>query len=146
MPSAATKLSARPDPRKQLILAKLGDVPGFEIAQNELLVAIYQRDEMTPGGIVLPAKTLKEDVYQGKVGLVIKIGENFNHRWTDPYTGRTGGVPVKAHDWIMFRTSDTWTLEVNIRDGVFDKDGFVVCRMMEPKSIRAVIDNPDMVW
>lgn len=147
MPATALKQrdNGRPDPKK-VILNKLEDLPGFEIAGNELLVAIYQRDELSPGGIVLPTKTLKEDIYQGKVGLIVKIGANFNPKWTDPYTGETGGVPVKLHDWIVFRASDTWPLEVNIRDGIFDKDSFVVCRLVQPRHIRMTIDNPDKVW
>ena len=146
MPSAAQKLSTPPDLKKKLILDKIQDAPGLTLAQNEVLVAIYQRDEMTPGGIVLTARTLKEDIYQGKVGLIVKIGENFNYKWTDPYTGVTGGIPVKLHDWIVFRASDTWSLEVNIREGIFDKESFVVCRTVEPKHIRAVITDPNMVW
>ena len=146
MPSAATKLSMRADPKRQVILDRLKDVPGFELAQNEVLVAIYQRDEKTPGGIVLTSKTLKEDVYQGKVGLVVKIGANFKWQHTDPFTGNVGGIPVQLHDWVVFRPSDTWSLEINIREGVFEKDGFVVCRTLEAKHIRAVVENPDMVW
>ncbi len=145
MPATATKLSMRPDPKK-VILDKLKDVPGFTIAQNEILVAIYQRDEISPGGIVMTAKTLKEDVYQGKVGLVVKVGDNFKWQHTDPFTGNVGGVPIKLHDWVVFRASDTWPLEVNIRDGIFDKESFVVCRLVEPKHIRAVIADPNCVW
>jgi hypothetical protein len=74
------------------------------------------------------------------------LGQNFDWKWTDPFTGRTAGIPVKLHDWIVFRPSDGWSMEVNIREGVFDKEGFVVCRTFEPKHIRAVIDNPEMVW
>lgn len=146
MPATATKLPTRQDPKRKVILDKLGDIRGLRLAQNEVLVAIYQRDEMTPGGIVLPSKTLKEDVYQGKVGLVIQISEKFNPFWTDPYTGQTGGVPVALHDWIVFRPADTWSLEINGRDGIFDKESFVVCRTVNPKHIRFVIDNPDSIW
>jgi hypothetical protein len=145
MPSAAIKQDPI-DTKRKVILDKIGDVPGFELAQNELMVAIYRRDEMTPGGIIQVASTLKEDIYQGKVGLVVKISQNFDHRWTDPLTGATGGIPVKLHDWIMFKTSDTWSLEVNIRPKILDKKDFVVCRIVMPKCIRAVIDDPNMVW
>lgn len=147
MPATALKQreNARPDPKK-VILDRIKDVPGCQIAGNELLVAIYQRDEVSPGGIVMTAKTLKEDIYQGKVGLVIKIGENFNWKWTDPFTGESGGIPIELHDWIVVRTSDTWPIELNIRDGIFDKESFVVCRMIQPRNIRMKVDNPDKVW
>jgi hypothetical protein len=144
MPSAAMKQTI--DPQRKVILDKLGDVPGLDLAQNELLVAIYRRDEMSPGGIIRVAQTLAEDVYQGKVGLIVKIGENFNYKWTDPYTARNGGIPVKLHDWIFFRTSDTWALEVNVRQGMFKKEDFVVCRTVEAKHIRGVVEHPDQIW
>lgn len=147
MPVTAIKQreNARPDPKK-VILDKLETLPGFEVSGNELLVAIYQRDEVSPGGIVMTAKTLREDIYQGKVGLIVKIGVNFNWKWTDPFTGETGGIPVSLYDWIVFRASDTWPVEVNIRDGIFDKDSFVVCRLVQPRHIRMKIDSPDSVW
>lgn len=139
------QLPERPDPKK-VILDKLKDVPGITIASNELLMAVYQRDELSPGGIIQTAKTLKEDVYQGKVGLVVKIGENFRHKWSDPYTGESGGIPISLHDWIVIRASDTLPIEINVRDGVYAKEGFVVCRLVLAKYIRMIVTNPDSVW
>src|ERR1700676_3414947 len=103
---------AREDP-KQGILDKLGDLSGAEIAQNEVLIATYMRPEMTAGGIVLPHQNLKEDQYQGKVGLVVKIGSACRFVRTDEKTGITYGIPIALHDWVVVRTSDTWPIELN---------------------------------
>ena len=66
MPSALKKSADIPD-EKQAILDKLGDLSQVQIAQNELLVAIYVRPEFAPGGMIaLTHKTRKEDIYQGK--------------------------------------------------------------------------------
>jgi len=131
---------------KDEILKRLGDVAGFEIAQNELLLAIYQRPEFTPGGIIQVPKTLKEDIYQGKVGLVVKIGVHCRFNHTDPYTGVTTGLPVGLHDWVVTRPSDTWALDINVRTETLNRDDFVPCRLVKDNQIRAIIADPRMIW
>jgi|SRR5882672_2907819 len=141
--------SKQNDPAAQLkrdILAKIGDVSEFEIAQNEILLAIYQRPEMTAGGIVLAHQTLKEDVYQGKVGLVVKIGEHCQFDRTDPYTNIVTGIPISLHDWVVVRPSDTWALDVNMRSETLSKKDFVPCRLVRDKDIRAKIPHPGVIW
>src|ERR1700744_6276394 len=106
---SAVLKSKQNDPAVQLkrdILGKIGDVSDFEIAQNEVLLAIYQRPEMTSGGIVLAPQTLKEDIYQGKVGLVVKIGAHCQFDRTDPYTNIKTGIPISLHAWVVVRPSD----------------------------------------
>jgi hypothetical protein len=133
-------------PEKQLILDKLGDLSEAEVAQNEVLIAMYMRPEMTAGGIVLPHQNLKEDRYQGKVGLVVKIGGACRFVRTDPITGVTYGIPVKLHDWVVVRTSDTWSLEINADPNVSDPRAFTLCRLVFDDQIRMRIPFPGMVW
>jgi Chaperonin 10 Kd subunit len=112
------------DPR-DVILEELGDVSGFEIAHNEVLVATYRRPEKTRGGIILTPSNLNEDLFQSKAGLVVKIGNNCK-------------MPpgVQLHSWVVLRPSDAWALEVN----------FVHCRLVFDDLIRARITHPGMVW
>src|ERR1700676_4106816 len=116
------------DPKEEL-LARLGDLSGVEIAQNELLIATYMRPEKTAGGIVLPHQNLREDQYQGKVGLVVKIGTACRFERTGP-GGVTYGIPVALPDWGVVRTSDTWPLELNSDPNVSDPRAFVKCRLV----------------
>jgi hypothetical protein len=134
MPNTATKIHI-PDP-KQDILEKLGDLTHFEIANNEVLLAIYRRDEKTPGGIIMTANTLKEDVYQGKVGLVVKIGPGC----------RFQNLNIGLHDWVVTRPSDTWALDVNADPKALKREDFVPCRLVFDDQIRARIAHPSMVW
>jgi hypothetical protein len=146
--SAAFK-SKQNDPAADLkrdILAKIGDVSEFEIAQNEILLAIYQRPEMTASGIVLAHQTLKEDIYQGKVGLVVKIGEHCQFDRADPYTNIVTGIPISLHDWVVVRPSDTWALDVNMKSDTLSRKDFVACRLVKDKDIRAKIPHPGSVW
>jgi co-chaperonin GroES (HSP10) len=144
MAVAALK-QAEYDPKRE-ILDKLGDLSHVEIAQNEVLLAIYQRPEKTAGGIILTAKTRKEDVYQGKVGLVVKIGTACVFKREDPYSGVKFDLPVALHDWVVVRPSDTWALDINgDADGLQFED-FVPCRLIRDAHIRMRVANPEVIW
>jgi co-chaperonin GroES (HSP10) len=135
MPQVLKKPDLTPDP-KQEILDKLGDLTHFEIANNEVLLAIYRRDEKTPGGIILTHNSLKEDVYQGKVGLVVKIGPGC----------RFPNINIQIHDWVVTRPSDTWALDVNADPKALKREDFVPCRFVFDDQIRARVAHPSMVW
>jgi hypothetical protein len=147
MPSTATKTRDEPpfdlkvnDPKlidpKQEILDKLGDLSWYEICNNEVLIAIYQRPEMTAGGIVLPRSNLQEDLYQAKAHLVVRIGPSCDFPM----------VPIKLYDWVAVRPADGWAVDVNGRPGSFDRKDFYPCRMMYDKFIRAKISDPRWIW
>ena len=133
------------DEEKKLILDRLGDISRVEIAQNELLVATYMRPEKTKGGIVLPHQNLKEDQYQGKVGLVVKIGKACRFLRASA-EGVAYGLDIQLHDWVVVRTSDTWPLELNGDPDVSDPAAFVKCRLVYDDQIRMRIPFPGMVW
>jgi hypothetical protein len=145
VPSALKKSVEAPDER-QAILDKLGDLSEVQIAQNEVLVAIYVRPETSAGGIVLTPNYRKEDIYQGKVGLVVKIGSACRFVRTNEKTGVTYGVPIELHDWIVTRPSDTWPLDVNGGDETYDAKNFVTCRLVFDDQIRMKIPFPGMIW
>jgi len=113
------------DPR-ELILEQLGDLSDYEM-NDEMLLAIYRRPELTKGGIALPESTRKEDLYQGKAHLIVKIGPNCDY---------TDSLPVKLHDWVVVRPSDGWAVQVHKVD----------CRHVHPKFIRARISHPEVIW
>ena len=120
------------DPRNA-ILEAVGDVSPIEIFNNQILVAIYIRPEKTSGGILLANQTRDEDKWQGKMGLVLKKGPSAfvdeSHNWFN-------GVDVAVGDWVFFRPSDGWGLEVN----------GVLCRLLDDTVIRGRAPTPDMIW
>jgi len=123
------------DPR-QVILDAIGDLSGFEIAQNEVLCATYLRPEKTVGGIVIPRSNLNEDLYQSKAHLVVKIGSSCQFLRVSQKTGRTLGLEINLYDWVIVRPSDTLAMEVN---GVH-------CRLVYDDQIRARIRHAEVVW
>jgi hypothetical protein len=121
---------------KQEIIDKIGDLSGYDLASGEVLVAIYQRPEMSAGGIIMTANTLKEDIYQGKAHLVLKIAPGCDFF----------GLDVNLHDWVVIRPSDAWAIDVNADPKILDQKSFVPCRHVFSKHIRAKIPHPGMVW
>lgn len=119
------------DPRKELI-ESIGDISGIKIYNNWILVAVYKRPEKTAGGIILTDNTRKEDEYQGKVGLVLKKGPI---AFVDDEKTSFNGQDVELGEWIAFRVSDGWSLEVN----------GVMCRMLQDTQIRMSIPSPDVI-
>ena len=145
MPSALKKSTPETD-EKQAILDKLGDLSQVQIAQNEVLVAIYIRPEKSAGGILLTDRTRKEDNYQGKVGLVVKIGSACRFERYDAARNITFGLDIQLHDWVVTRPSDTWALDVNGGEDTSDPKAFTNCRLVFDDQIRMKIPNPGMIW
>ncbi len=125
-------MDATVDP-KQALLAEVGDISDIEIFNNDVLVAIYKRPEKTAGGIILTDKYRDEDEFQGKVGLVIKMGpEAFN----DETGAWFNGVSIKVGDWVWYRVSDGFPVAV----------GGTKCRVLKDTSIRGTTQRPDRIW
>ena len=133
------------DPRRDF-LDKLGDLSHIEIAQNEVLLAIYMRPEKTAGGIVLPHQNLKEDRYQGKCGLVVKIGSACRFVRKNTETGVEYGLDIKLQDWVVVRPSDTWALDINSDVGALQVQDFVQCRLVYDDQIRMRVADPRVIW
>lgn len=128
------------DPR-EAILKKVGDLSGIEIFGNDILVAIYKRPEKTKSGLILTANTLNEDVHQGKVGLILKMGptsyiDDDGNRFRD----------IKEGDWVVFRPSDGWRVTLNTLQGTYSKDDTVDCRIVSDISVRSRVQDPDSIY
>lgn len=120
------------DPREEIgdWFAPLADT--FQPLADEVLVAVYQRPERTKGGLYLAGVTTTEDRFQGKVGLVLKMGplaftEDDAHHWN--------GVTPKPGDWVLFNVGDTFPFEMDKRR----------CRMVREGNVRAILSQPDLV-
>ena len=115
------------------IFESVGDIKDFEMFNNQLLVAIYVRPQRTASGIFLTDNTVDEDKFQGKVGLVVKLGP-------DAFEDETGkwfkDVKINIGDWVVFRPSDGWAISVNGKS----------CRILDDVAVRGRIQAPDMVW
>jgi len=120
------------DPRGEIMEAVgpyLGDI---EPLGASVMVVVYERPDRTKGGILLADSTREEDLYQGKVGLVVKLGnlafvEDEQHVW--------GAVRPKLGDWVCYRVGDTFPFIVGKR----------TCRFVQDVNVRAILHRPDIV-
>lgn len=120
------------DPKEKL-LNEIGDLSSVEIFNNQVLVAVYIRPQKTKSGIYLSDKTVDEDRFQSKVGLIVKKGDT---AFKDPDEVWFKGLEFGLNEWVVFRPSDGWSITVN----------GVLCRIIDDINVRGRIDNPDRVW
>ena len=120
------------DPKKAILQA-IGDISDFEIFNNKILVAVYIRPEKTKSGIFLTDNHREEDKYQGKVGLILKMGSS---AFDDPSGEWFKGVTFNLHDWIIMRPSDGWSITVN----------GVLCRILDDMNVQGRATHPDQAW
>lgn len=127
------KLSRAANPKIGLI-TEIGDLSKIELLANRVLVAIYIAPEKTKGGLIRATQTIKEDVFQGCVGLVLKKG---GMAFKDDEASKTffHGQDVKVGDWVVFRPGDAKRVQIKGVD----------CRMVDDIFIDMVIDDPDSI-
>ena len=126
------KMAHAVDPRLEL-QKSIGDLSKIKIYNNWILCAVYKRPEKMASGIYLPDATRKEDEYQGKVGLVVKKGPI---AFVDDSNTSFHGQTLEVGEWVTFRASDGWALNVN----------GILCRMLQDTQIRLVVPEPDVVF
>lgn len=131
MPTAL-RVVHKTDPKK-VIYDDVGHLlKGFEPLADRILVVVYERgnqgkdvETVTPGGIIVVETSngvLREDKWQGRVGLVVAVGpiafkSDASHQWGD----RT----PKIGDWVMFDTTNTSPFDLPLKDGRHRRARFV---------------------
>jgi co-chaperonin GroES (HSP10) len=123
------------DAKEDIVNATRGWVDDYHLFHNKVLVAVYERPTNTKsaGGIIIPDKNLEEDKFQGKVGLVLKVGPG---AFVDDEHNKFFGMSVSPGDWVVFRPSDTWAAKIKGK----------LCRHLEDSNIVARIPSPDFVY
>lgn len=121
--SKILELSQAKNP-KIAILTAIGDISKEEVLWDLVLVGTYIRPEKTAGGIYKPLENIQEDVYQGKSGLVLKLGSEIEN------------PRVNVGDWVVYSIKDGWALTVN----------GVPCRLVPHNMIRMKLSSPDRVF
>ena len=126
------KMAHSQDPA-QLIRSEVGNIEGIDVYHNLILIGVYTRPEKTAGGIILSERTKKEDVHQGVVGLVLKVGPM---AFVDDGATKFHGQSLNVGDWCVFRPGDTHKVAIN----------GVVCRLVEDSLIKLRVPHPDVVY
>lgn len=127
----AMQMSHVTDPKLEIQKAVKPLVDNMEVMGPQVLIAVYVRPEKTAGGILLTDNTRNEDNYQGKIGLVLKVGpiafqEDDGHKFP---------VAPKVGDWVMYRVGDTFEFTL----------GKWRFRLAEDVMIKAIVQKPDII-
>lgn len=131
--SAALKIAAASDPKKALREAVSPAIKKMELLHNKILVAIYIAPEKTASGLYRTNNNIKEDVWQGMVGLVMKKGPI---AFVDDEHNKFGGVDMKeGEDWVAFTPGDGRRIQINGVD----------CRIIEDTQIMMRVSDPEIV-
>ena len=125
------RLSKAVDP-KFALMKEIGDLSSVSLLSGRVLVALYIGAEKTKGGIYRPTSQLKEDVYQGRVGLVVKKGAL---AFKDDEANKFHGQNVEVGEWVAFRPGDGKRIQIN----------GVECRIIEDTLIDMTVENPELI-
>lgn len=118
---------------KMDIMKHIGDLSNVDIKFNMVLMATYFRPQKTAGGIIRPDTNVQEDEWQGKVGLVLKMG---SLAYQDDAETQFQGEKVNVGDWAVYKIGDTWSVNIN---------GYP-CRMIRDSSIKMTVKDPNIVF
>lgn len=138
----AEKIGLGQDARETLI-ESIGpqNIAEFEPFHNLILVGTYVRSDKSKGGIIIGAdRTRQEDRFQGKIGLVLKVGPM---AFKDDNVNKFGGLKVTPGDWIMYRTSDAQ--EFFFVDRKTGLDG-TSARLLEDVHVKARVTDPELIY
>lgn len=125
-------ISNSKDPKKD-ILKLVGDISGVKVKWNMILVATYIRPEKTAGGIIRPGMNVAEDEWQGKVGLVLKLGPM---AYQDDEDTQFKDEGVQVGEWAVYSVGDARSVNIN---------GYP-CRWLKDSAVKMTVDNPNIVF
>jgi hypothetical protein len=133
--AAANKIATAADP-KRAIQEAVGDLSDIHLTKDDVLLGTYFRPEKTAGGIIRPDTDVSEDAWQGKVGLILKIGPlgfvstpDYEFVWDEH-------GPFKVGDWVVYKIGDTWPLSIR---------GFP-CRVVRDVNARIRTKDPNIIF
>ncbi|CAH1677912.1 co-chaperone GroES family protein [Chelatococcus sp.] len=123
------------DPKKKALWDSLEGckIDEQEITQNGVLVALHIRPEKSAGGIYYADTTREEDKNQGKVGLIVKLGQ---HAYKSDHNYDFTGEEMEVGDWVVFRVVDGWPVQLNGKS----------FRLFRDQDLRWKTSTPDLVY
>ena len=127
---AIDAVSNATDP-KQAILREIGSLAGVKLLFDEVLLGTYFRPRKTAGGIIRPDDNVGEDMWQGKVGLILKFGLT---AYKDTPDFQFAEIP-SIGDWAVYYIGDARQIQVN---------GFP-CRIVRDSNIRMIVSDPNTI-
>lgn len=129
----AAQTAAKPQSTKDECLAAIGSLDNFQLFHNHILVVTWIKSNITASGIILTDKTRDEDIYQSKIGLVVKKGPN---AFVSDASHDFGEQDVSVGDWAVYRVSDGFAIDVNGSH----------CRLIEDQDVKMTVTDPLLIY
>ncbi len=131
--SAALKIAQSDDPKKTMKEMLKSATSQMELLHSKVLVALYIAPEKTKSGLYRTPNNVKEDVWQGMVGLVIKKGPI---AFVDDDHNKFGNIDLReGEDWVAFTPGDGRRIQINGVD----------CRIIEDTQIMMRVQDPELI-
>jgi hypothetical protein len=120
----------------------------YKVLHNKVLVATYippPRIMRGPNGEAVQFhvsdKAQLDDRFQGKCGLVLKMGPL---AFKDDNTVKFGGEKLEVGDWAIYRPSDG--TEMFIRDRLGGANDGISVRVIDDTLIMGSVDDPSLIY
>ncbi len=114
------------------ILKKVGDLSDIEVLFNYVLMASYIKPERTRGGIILTDSSKEEDIWQGKTGMVLKLGKD---AFKDDDDMQFNGQTAEVGEWVVFKLGDAWKLTIREWPCLLVRDSSIKMKIHDPAII-----------
>lgn len=124
--------------KKKEYLKQLGDLTEWGPTKNWVMVAVFIGSKYIPGIIVQLERSdesLKEDIYQGGAGLLLKCGPTaFKEK---DATGKLVDEPERPHvgDWVTFVPGEGRRIQINGIDCRYFVEDAILGRTPDPQMI-----------
>ncbi len=130
---AIREVSEATDP-KQAILDRVSKaVAKIDVMYNMVLLGTYARPAKTAGGVWRPETNVQEDMWQGKVGLVLKMGAS---AFKDDAEFSFEGSRATVGDWVVYKVGDAWSITISDYP----------CRLVKDSAIRLKVIDPQVIF
>ena len=105
----------------------------IDVMGNRVLVGIYIEPSKR-GSLYLAKDTLKESVFQGTVGVILKMGKS---AFKDDSENKVffHGQVAKEGDWVAFRAGDAKRCQIKGIDCRFVEDTLIDMRVEDPNIV-----------
>ena len=127
------------------IMESVGDLSGLEVFGQEVIIGPYIRPSQTKSGLHVPGSATAEDRYQGKVGLILKVGPE---AFPDKLIARWNGRKPSVGDWVYFDVKSSFEAHVqgvgSKKSPTRDWSGWPV-RLVLADDIRGRVARPEWV-
>ena len=131
-PATVLEYSEDQDPKQVVLDTILPLIEGLDIFRNEVLVVTAPNRTHSKGGLIIPEQYKKEQRFQGKIGLVVALGEIAFQ--DDDLWPAVEKRPVVG-TWVFYRTADSSECAI----------GGYSCRFIDDNKIRGRCPASDSI-